>query len=61
MIKRNYIFRKDGWHITLNNGFILLGCMLGNLIQKNYVPVLILAPLSLLMFILAYMAHKYGK
>lgn len=61
MIKRHYIFRKDGCYITLNNGFILLGCVLGNLIQNKYVPALILAPFSLLMFILAYVAHKYGK
>ena len=61
MVKRHYHIKKDGWKISLNNGLIFGGCMIGNLIQGNYVAVLILAPFSFLMFILAWVAYKYGK
>ncbi len=61
MKQRHYNIRKDGWYIAVNNGMILLGCTIGNLIMKQYLPVFILAPFSLLMFILALVTHKYGK
>jgi hypothetical protein len=61
MKQRHYNIRKDGRDITMNNGFILLGCIIGNLIMKQYLPVLILAPFALLMFVLAWVEYSYGK
>ena len=58
---RNFSFRKDGWHVTLSNGCIFLGCLIGNCIKGDFIPVLILTPFVILMFTLSYMAYKYGK
>lgn len=45
----------------LNNGCIFLGCLIGNCIKGDFIPVLILTPFVILMFTLAYMTYKYGK
>ena len=61
MRQRHYSIRKDGWCFTMNNGLILFGSVIGNLIKKEYLPVFILAPFVLMMFILAWVAYRYGK
>lgn len=58
---KRFNIRKDSWHFTVNNGFFFLGCIAGNLIKKDYLPVLIMIPFALLMFILAWVSYKYGK
>ena len=61
MKQRHFSIRKDGWYITMNNGLILLVCIIGNLIMKKYLPVFILAPFALMMFVLAWVAYRHGK
>lgn len=61
MRQRHYSIRKDGCYFAMNNGLILLGSVIGNLIMKENLPVFILAPFALMMFILAWVAYRYGK
>lgn len=58
---RNIPLRKDGGYITIVNGFILLGCVIGNFANGKLTLVYILIPFVILLFTIGILALKFGK
>lgn len=58
---RNIPLRKDGGYTTIGNGFILLGCVIGNFANGKLTPVYILIPFVILLFTIGILALKFGK